>query len=139
MNWLDSDDEETNDSGFGSDEDNCERVEENINRFEIHTHSNLPDWERIESKEDKIEIKQGENLVATYADELAEDIDPIWFLLVFPDCFTNGQGLLAKTVMVKRWLSYLIHIDGSPFQWNAFVCVDGDWIVRHGVNLAAYH
>ncbi len=41
-------------------------------------------------------------------------------------------------MVVKRWLSYLIQIDGSPFQSNAFVCAAGDWIMRHRVNLAAY-
>ena len=39
---------------------------------------------------------------------------------------------------VKRWLSYRIQIDGSPFQSNTFVCAAGDWIMRHGVNLAAH-
>ena len=76
--------------------------------------------------------------MATYADKHAVDIDPLWFLLVFLDCFQNGQGLPTKKVSVKRWLSYLIQIDGSPFQSNAFVCADGDWIMRHGVNLAAH-
>ncbi len=55
------------------------------------------------------------------------------------DCFPNGQGLLiAKKVSVKRWISYLIQIDGCPFQSNAFVCGAGAEIMRHGVNLAAY-
>ncbi len=40
---------------------------------------------------------------------------------------------------VKRLLSYPIQIDRSPFQSNAFVCADGYWIMRHGVNLAAHH
>ncbi len=39
---------------------------------------------------------------------------------------------------IKGWLSYLIQIDGSPFQSNAFVYIVGDWIMRHGVNLAAH-
>jgi hypothetical protein len=39
---------------------------------------------------------------------------------------------------VKRWLSYLILIDGSPFQSNVFVCATGDTIMRYGVNLAAH-
>jgi len=76
--------------------------------------------------------------MATYADKHAEDIDPLWFLLVFRDCFPNAHGLPTEKVSVKRWLSYLIQIDGSPFQSNAFVCVVGDWIVRHGVYLAAH-
>ncbi len=76
--------------------------------------------------------------MATYADNPAEDIDPLWFLLVFLDCFPNGQGLLAEKVKAKRWLSYLIQVDGSPFQSNAFVCAAGDWIMRHRVNLAAH-
>ena len=88
---LDSDDEESSDSCFESDEDSREIVEENANRFEIRTKSNLPNWERIETRENKIVIEQGKNLVATYADKLAEDVDPLWFLLVFPDCFPNGQ------------------------------------------------
>jgi hypothetical protein len=46
--------------------------------------------------------------LAKYADKPAEDIDPLWFLLVFSDCFPNAQGLLAEKVSVKRWLSYLI-------------------------------
>ena len=33
---LDSNDEETNDSDFESDEESGERIEENVNRFEIH-------------------------------------------------------------------------------------------------------
>ena len=101
---LDSDDEETDDSGFESDEDSDERVEENINRCEIRTYPNLPDWERIEIKEDKITIEQGEKIVAAYADKLAKDIDFLWFLLVFPGCFPNGQELPEKKVSVKRWL-----------------------------------
>ena len=64
--------------------------------------------------------------MATYAVKLAEDIDPLWFLLVFLDCFPNGQGLLAEKVSVKRWLSYLIQIDKSPFQSNVFCCDAGD-------------
>jgi hypothetical protein len=57
---------------------------------------------------------------------------------VFLDCFPNGQGLPVEKVSVKRWLSYLIQIGGSPFQSNAFVCAADDWIMRHGVNLAAH-
>ena len=81
---------------------------------------------RSETDEDEIAIEQGKKIVATYADKLAEDIDPLWFLLVFPDCFPNGQGLPTEKVSVKRWLSYLVQIDGSPFQSNVFVCVAGD-------------
>jgi hypothetical protein len=58
--------------------------------------------------------------------------------LVFQVCFPNGQGLPAEKVSIKRWISYLIQIDGSPFQSNDFVCVVGDCIMRHGVNLAAH-
>ena len=64
--------------------------------------------------------------MATYADKPAEDIDPLWFLLVFLDCFPNGQGIPAEIVSVKQWLSYLNQIDGSPFQSNTFVCAVGD-------------
>ena len=58
---LDSDDEDMNDSGFESDENSDERVEENVNRCEIHTDSNLPYWEHIETKEENIAIEQGKN------------------------------------------------------------------------------
>ncbi len=76
--------------------------------------------------------------MATYADKPAEDIDPLWFLLVFPSCFLNGQGLPATKVSAKRWLSYLIHFDGSQLQLNGFVCAVGDWITRHGFNLSVH-
>ena len=135
---LDSDDEIINDSDHESDEHSVEVAEQNVDRVEIQTDSNLPVWERIETIEDEIAIEQGEKLVATYSDKPAEDIDPLWFLLVFPDCFPNAQGLAGNNVSVKRWLSYLIQIDGSRFQSNAFVCAAGDWIMRHGVNLAAH-
>ncbi len=39
---------------------------------------------------------------------------------------------------VKRWLSYLIQIDGSLLQSNAFVCAASDWIMRHKNNLVAH-
>jgi len=71
--------------------------------------------ERNTSDDDEIAIEQGKKIVATYADKPTENIEPLWFLLVFPDCFPNGQGLPAKKVSVKRWISYLIQIDGSPF------------------------
>ena len=57
---------------------------------------------------------------------------------MFPDYFSNGQGLLAEKVSDKRWLSYLIQIDGSPFQSNTFLCAASDWIIRHGGNWAAH-
>ena len=76
--------------------------------------------------------------MAIYADKHADDIDLLWFLLVFPDCFPNGQGLPSEKVSVKRWISYLIQNDGISFQSNAFVCVVGDWIMRRVVNLAAH-
>ena len=72
------------------------------------------------------------------ADKSAKGIDPLWFLLVFPDYFPNGQGLPAKKVSVKRWVSYRFQIDGSPFQSNSIVCAASDLIMRHGVHLAAY-
>jgi len=56
---LDSDDEETSDSRFEYNEDSGERVEEDANRFKIHNGSNFPDWERIETKDDKIAIERG--------------------------------------------------------------------------------
>ncbi len=55
---LDSDDEETNDSSFES-KQSGETAEQKLNRFEIHTDSDLLVWERIETKEDKITIEQG--------------------------------------------------------------------------------
>jgi hypothetical protein len=55
---LDSDNEKTNDLGFEYDEESGERVEENVNRFEIHTESNSLDWERIENEEDTIAFEQ---------------------------------------------------------------------------------
>ena len=55
--------------------------------------------ERNEIDDDVIAIEQGKKLVATYADKRAEDIDPLWFLLVvFPHCFPNGQELPAEQV-----------------------------------------
>ena len=74
---MDRDDEESIDSSFKSDETSSVIVEENANRFEIHTDSNLPDWERIETKEDNIAIEQGGKIVAAYADKCVEDIDPL--------------------------------------------------------------
>jgi len=38
-------------------EDSGKQVEENGHRFEIHTDSNSHDWERIETKEDKIALE----------------------------------------------------------------------------------
>ena len=107
-------------------EDRGERCEQNVNRFEIHTDLNLPAWERIEPEEDKLEIEQGEKIMATYQDRHVEDIDSLWFLLVFPYCFLNGQGLPAKKVSVKRWLSYLIQIEGNTVQSSAYVCAIGE-------------
>ena len=127
-----------NDSDHESDEHSVEVAEQNVDRVEIQLDSNLPVWERIETDDDEICIEQGEKIVATYADKPAEDIDPLWVLLLFPDYFPNGQRLLADKVWVKRWLSYLIQIDGSPFQSNAFVCASGEWIMRYGDNLAAH-
>ena len=135
---LESDYEEIIDSDNETDEDRGCELENISDRHEIRHDSNLPVWERVENEEDEIAIEQGKKLVATYADKPAEDIDPLWFLLVFPDCFPNGQGLPPEKVSVKRWLSYLIQIDGSPFQSNSFVCAAGDWIMRHGVNLATH-
>jgi len=101
---------------------------QNITLFvsKVQIDTNLRVGKRNETDDDEIAIELGKKLVATYADKSAEDIDPLWFLLVFPDCFPNGQGLLAEEVSVKRWLFNLIQIDGSPFQSNAFVCVVGD-------------
>jgi hypothetical protein len=91
---LDSDDEKTtSDSGYEFDEESAGIVRNNVNRFEIHTNSNMSVWKRIETKDDKIAI---EKLVATYADKPAKDIDPLSFLLLFLDCFPNEQGLPNK-------------------------------------------
>ena len=77
---------------------------------------------RNETYDDEITVQQRGKIAATYADKHAEEIDPLWFVLVFPNCIPNRQGLPAEKVSVKRWLSYLIQIDGSLFQSNAFVC-----------------
>ena len=75
---------------------------------------------RNETDDDEIAIEQGKKLVATYADKLAEDIDSLWFLLVFPDCLPNAQGIFPEKVsVIKRLHFYLIQIDGSLFQSNA--------------------
>ena len=57
--------------------------------------------------------------MATYADKLVEYIDPLWFLLVFPECFPNEHKLHDKKVSIEICFSFLIQIDGSPFQSNA--------------------
>ena len=140
--WSSSEDTDDNNSAdeisVTDSESNNEIGDDITVREQIEIDSFIPVWERVETQDDEIAIEQGKKLVATYADKPAEDIDPLWFLLVFPDCFPNGQGLPTQKVSVKRWLSYLIQIDGSPFQSNAFVCAAGDWIMRHGVNLAAH-
>ncbi len=82
---LDSDDEESNFSSFESDEHNGEVAEYDVSRFEIQSDSNLRVAECNETDDDEITIEQWKKLVATYADKPAEDIDPLWFLLVFPD------------------------------------------------------
>ena len=74
----------------------------NVPRFEIQNTSNLRVAERNETDDDEIAVEQGKQLVATNADKHAEDIDPLWFLLVFPDCFPNDQELPVKKVSVKR-------------------------------------
>ena len=77
--------------------------------------------------------------MATYADKLKDNIDSLWFLLLFLDYFPNRQELPENKVsVIKRWLSYLIQIDISPFKSNAFICVVSDWIMRRGENLAAH-
>ena len=99
---LDSDDEETtSDSVYEFDEENARIVEKkNVSKLtptQIYSHL----CERIVSKEDKIAIEQGENLEATHADKLAEDIDPLWVFLLLPDCFPNGQGLHKRKYRLK--------------------------------------
>ncbi len=74
---MDSHDEETNDLSLEFDEHSGEGVEHNVNCFEIHADSILLERKRIETKEDEIASEQGEKLVATYADKLAIDIDPL--------------------------------------------------------------
>jgi hypothetical protein len=107
---LDSDDEVSKDSSFEFDDNSGEVPEQNVNRFEIRSDSNLRVAERNESDDNEIAIEQGKKLVATYEDKPAEKMNPLWVLLVFPDCFPNAQGLLAEKVSVKRWFSYLIQI-----------------------------
>ncbi len=118
---MDSDDEESNDSSYESDEHSGEVAEHNVIRYEIQSDTNLRVVERNETDDDKVAIEKGTKLVATYADKHAEDIDPLWFLLVFPDCFPNAQGLPAEKVSVKRCMFNLIQVDESSFQSNAFV------------------
>jgi hypothetical protein len=74
---LDSDDKESNDSSFESDEHIGEVPEHNINRFEIRFDSNLRVAQRNKTDEGEIAIEQGETIVATYTDKFAEDIDPL--------------------------------------------------------------
>ncbi len=52
--------------------------------------------QRVETKEDEITIGQEKRIVATYADNHVKDIDPLWFLLLFSNCFPNAQGLHGK-------------------------------------------
>jgi len=82
---LDSDDEESNDLSFESDEHNGEVAEHNVSRFKIQSDSTLRVAERNEIDDDKIAIEQGKKIMATYADKPAEDIDPLWLLPVFPE------------------------------------------------------
>ena len=71
-------------------------------------------------------LNKGKNCGNICADKHAQDIDPLWFFLVFLDCFPNAQGLPGKKVLIKLWVSYLIQIDASTFQSNDFVCACGD-------------
>ena len=98
----DSDDQESNDSSFESDNHDGEVAKHNVHCFEIQINSNLRVAERNETHDDEIAIEQGKKIVATYANKPAEDINPLWFFLVSPDCFPNAQGLLAERVSVKR-------------------------------------
>ena len=59
---MGSDDEETKNSDFESDEDSGEGAEQNVNRFENHTDSNLHVWKLIETNEDEIAIEQGKRI-----------------------------------------------------------------------------
>ena len=63
---LDSDDEESNDSSFESDDYSGEVAEHNVPRFDIQSNSNLRVAERNETDDDEIVIEQGKKLVATY-------------------------------------------------------------------------
>jgi hypothetical protein len=93
---LDSDDEIINDSDHEADEHSGEGTEQNVDRVEIQTDSNLLVWERIETIEDEIAIEQGKKIVAAYSDKHAEYIDPLWFLLA------SVSRLLSKCTRTYR-------------------------------------
>ena len=56
---LDSDDDIINDSDHEFDEHSVEVAEQNVDRDDILTDSNLLVWERIETIDDEIAIEQG--------------------------------------------------------------------------------
>ena len=97
-----------------------------------------PAWMQAETPAEQIALEKGKRLVEMFDNTPLEDLDPIWFLIVFLDHFPNGTGLPPPGVSIRAWLRYLIKIDGSLFQLAPFLCAAGDWILRHEVNLAAY-
>ena len=56
---MNSDEEESNDSSFESDEHSDEVAEHNATRFEIQSDSNLRVAERNETDDDEIAIEKG--------------------------------------------------------------------------------
>ena len=96
------------------------------------------EWEQYSDEEQEEAVEHGKKLVMRYGDQPVEDLDAQWFLMVFLDHFPNCQGLPPPGVSIKRWLKHLVLRHGSLFQRADFVCAAGDWLLRHGVNLAAF-
>ena len=98
----------------------------------------IPEWEQYSDEEEEEAVEYGKKLVMRFGDQPIADLDARWFMMIFPEFFPNCQGLPPPGVSIKRWLKHLVLRDGSMFQRAAFVCAVGDWMLRHGVNLAAY-
>ena len=96
------------------------------------------EWEQYSDEEQEEAVEHGKKLVMRYDDQPVEDLDARWFLMVFLDHFPNCQGLPPPGVSIKRWLKHLVLRHDSLFQRADFVCGAGDWLLRHGVNLAAF-
>ena len=96
------------------------------------------EWEQYSDEEQEEAVEHGKKLVLRYGDQPVQDLEALWFLMVFFDHFPNCQGLPPPGVSIKRWLRHLILRHGSLFQRARFVCAAGDWLLRHGVNLAAF-
>lgn len=96
------------------------------------------EWEQYSDEEQEEAVEHGKKLVLRYGDQPVQDLEALWFLMIFFDHFPNCQGLPPPGVSIKRWLRHLILRHGSLFQRARFVCAAGDWLLRHGVNLAAF-